>query len=245
MEVSESATKKTLSALQSLSPKQLACLSPAKRSELAARLEQANRNNVNELCGRNESSDLCGPLYWGQRWTATENPKWEIQGLSFKAPFPRKAYFLPLFAAFFRERRLFIPKTREMLTSWCAMLYATHQAQWHKKEVIVQTQAEQKAYKLIDYVRQLYQNQPDWLREKHPLKVDTLSEKAWESGGRVLAIPKGENQIRLYHPTIYIMDEAAFLSEAQQCYDAASPVASQIIGISSAGPGWFGDECSL
>jgi len=52
------------------------------------------------------------------------------------------------------------------------------------------------------------------------------------------------NKIRLYHPTRYIMDEAAFLPEAEQCYNAAHPVSQQIIGISSAGPGWFGDECS-
>jgi len=52
------------------------------------------------------------------------------------------------------------------------------------------------------------------------------------------------NKIRLYHPTRYVMDEAAFLPEAEQCYNAANPVAQQIIAISSAGPGWFGDQCT-
>ena len=37
------------------------------------------------------------------------------------------------------------------------------------------------------------------------------------------------------------MDEAAFLPEAQQCYDTVQPVAKQIIAVSSAEPGWFGD----
>jgi hypothetical protein len=58
-----------------------------------------------------------------------------------------------------------------------------------------------------------------------------------------MALPSGEDKVRLYHPTLYEMDEAAFLPEAQQCYDAAEPVAHQIIAISSAGPGWFGLQC--
>jgi hypothetical protein len=40
-----------------------------------------------------------------------------------------------------------------------------------------------------------------------------------------------------------MMGEAAFLPEAQQCYDTVQPVAKQIIAVSSAGPGWFGDQC--
>jgi hypothetical protein len=66
----------------------------------------------------------------------------------------------------------------------------------------------------------------------------------WADGGEVFGIPKGANKTRMYHPTMYVMDEAAFLPEAQECYDAAHPVAAQIIAISSAGPGWFGNECS-
>jgi len=36
-----------------------------------------------------------------------------------------------------------------------------------------------------------------------------------------------ERQIRLYHSTLYVQDESSFLPEAQQCYDAALPVARQ------------------
>lgn len=126
------------------------------------------------------------------------------------------------------------------------MGYACHVAQWQKAEVIVQTDKEDKASELIGYADCLYRNQPDWLKAMHKLKgqSSTLSIE-WADGGRIFGIPKGVNQMRLYHPTIYVMDEAAFLPEAQQCFDTAQPVAAQIIAISSAGPGWFGDECSL
>lgn len=185
------------------------------------------------------------PLYWVQNWTLTENPKYLEQKLSFKAPFPRKAYFTPLFLALQKYNRLFIPKSREMITSWSVMAYVTNKAQWHKAFVIVQTEAEGKVIDLVKYCRILYENQPQWMKDRHPLKQEpSQTSVEWQSGGRILGIPKGENKVRLYHPTIYVMDEAAFLPEAAQCYDAAHPVADQIIAISSAGPGWFGNMCS-
>lgn len=184
-------------------------------------------------------------LYWLQNCTATENPKHAYQGLPFKGPFPRKSYFVPLFKYFRTEKHLFIPKTREMLTSWCVMGDSAACAQWDRWFIVAQTEAEKKAEELISYVRILYENQPDWLKRRHPLKSEaTKTNIEWADGGRVLAIPAGENKIRLFHPTRYVMDEAAFLPEAQQCYEAAFPVAQQIIAISSAGPGWFGVQCS-
>lgn len=186
------------------------------------------------------------PLYWAQNCTLTENPKYLEQGLPFKAPFPRKSYFRPLFGAFLNERRLFVPKTRELLTSWCAMVFCTNRAQWAKSFCVVQTDSEEKAKDLIRYCRILYENQAAWMKARHGLKTDpSQTQIEWMSGGRILAIPKGENKIRLFHPTIYVMDEAAFLPEAEACYNSAHPVANQIIAISSAGPGWFGDQCGV
>lgn len=192
-----------------------------------------------ECCRRN-------PLYWAQNWTLTENPKYLEQGLQWKAPFPRKSYFVPLFNALKAQKRVFFPKTREMLTSWAVMIYATHQAQWFKAEAIVQTESESKAMELLGYAQCLHRNQAPFLKERHKLKREPSQlEIEWESGGRILGIPKGENKIRMFHPTIYIMDEAAFLPEAEACYNASQPVAGQIIAVSSAGPGWFGNECTI
>lgn len=184
-------------------------------------------------------------LYWAQTYTRTENPHYLEQGLDYRARFPRKSYFDVLFRYLSENERIFVPKTREMVTSWSVMAYATHRAQWFKAEVVVQTDSEDKAKQLVAYAECLYRNQNDFLKVLHPLagEASQLSIE-WKDGGRVFGIPKGEHKIRMFHPTIYIMDEAAFLPEAEQCYNAAHPVAKQIIAISSAGPGWFGDECS-
>lgn len=125
------------------------------------------------------------------------------------------------------------------------MIHATHQAQWFKAEVIVQTESEEKAKRLVSYADCLYRNQASFLLSRHPLRQESSQlSMEWADGGKLFGIPKGESKIRMYHPTIYVMDEAAFLPEAEQCYNAAHPVAKQIIAISSAGPGWFGDECT-
>lgn len=184
-------------------------------------------------------------LHWAQNWTKTENPHYLEQGREYRARFPHKSYFNVLFRYLSENERIFVPKTREMVTSWSVMAYAAHRAQWFKAEVVVQTDSEDKAKELVGYAECLYRNQEPWLKERHPIagEASQLSIE-WRDGGRVFGIPKGEHKIRMYHPTIYVMDEAAFLPEAEQCYNAAHPVAKQIIAISSAGPGWFGDECS-
>jgi hypothetical protein len=68
-----------------------------------------------------------------------------------------------------RHKSLFIPKSRTMMTSWGAMGYAAWAAQWHNEETVVQTLSEDRAGHLIDYVRQLWDNQDEFLKKRHPL----------------------------------------------------------------------------
>lgn len=125
------------------------------------------------------------------------------------------------------------------------MIWATHQAQWARAEVIVQADSEDKAKHLVGYAECLHRNQPEWLKRMHPLEAEaSVLSMAWKDGGRIFGIPHGRHKIRAFHPTIVIFDEMSFLPEAELCYDVAHPVARQIIAVSSAGPGWFGDECS-
>lgn len=218
--------------------------SPQQLKRLTQFIPPEAKQELGELIEEAHCSDSA--LYWAQNWTKTENPKYLEQGLEQFAPFPKKTYFVPLFEALKREKLLFIPKTREMVTSWSCMVHVTHRAQWYNAEVIVQTDSEDKAKRLVSYAECLYRNQEPWMRSRHPLaKEATALAIEWQGGGKVFGIPKGEHKIRMYHPTIYVMDEAAFLPEAEACYNAALPVAGQIIAISSAGPGWFGDECTL
>jgi hypothetical protein len=230
-----------LEKLEELNEEQIIALTEAALQERYAR--------VDALCGsldldeRGWARTDRGPLYWAQNHTMTENPKWKEQGVPFKARFPRKTYFQPLMGALMSEQRLFVCKTREMMASWAIVVYATHKAQWHQAETIVQTENEEKAKNLLKYAQILYDNQDDHLKALHPLKGSSQLSIEWQSGGRIFGIPAGESKIRMWHPTVYIQDEAAFLPDGQVCYDAAHPVAHQIVAVSSAAPGWFAEEC--
>jgi hypothetical protein len=146
-----------------------------------------------------------------------------------------------------KKPRLFIPKTREMMTSWEVMGYAGWLCCWQPgSQVICQADKEDKAWGLANYVRILYRNSEDWVKREWGTLVrgeDGGGHLKWSNGSELIAVPSGESQIRFYHPAVYIMDEAAKLPEAEQCYGAASLVCQQIIAISSAAPGWFANEC--
>lgn len=45
--------------------------------------------------------------------------------------------------------------------------------------------------------------------------------------------------------TIHCTVSAVLFDATEACFNAAEPVTKQIIAISTAAPGWFGDECSL
>jgi hypothetical protein len=137
------------SQVKKLSREELLALSAQELAEIEWTLEDAR-------CAEPVASFEAGPLYWLTRLTATENPQHEAQGLPFKNPFPRRSYFVPLFAAFLeRHKALMIPKSRTMMTSWGAMGFAAWAAQWRREETVVQTANEDKCLHLIDYVRQL------------------------------------------------------------------------------------------
>src|SRR5437868_5274791 len=139
------ATALTVAAvLQSYSPAQLSALlphlTPAERRE-------AERIVLWDECRQAVAAFERGPLLWLSEHTKTENPKWQEQGVGFREPFPRKSYFVPVMDALLSERRVFIPKTREMLTSWEVMGYAAWLMAWRGGvQVIVQADKEPKAF---------------------------------------------------------------------------------------------------
>ena len=197
---------------------------------------------------------VVGPLYWLQNFTYTYDEQWEAHNQQPYRRFPRKPYFPWLFYRMATEKRLFIPKSREMMISWAVTGWATYAAQFHERtRVIIQSQKQDKANELVTgrgtpgYCRTLWEKQDEWLKDRYPLKgrVEDLpgDKLTYNHNSQVQGVPSGADQVRLYHPTIFIMDEAAHVDEAEASYDTANPVCPQIILVSSAAPSWFGDVC--
>jgi hypothetical protein len=243
-----------------LRPEHMERLSDEELGEIAWLLTEAEHDHMDSLCAQvdvtpgGEASEKSGSLYWLQSGlTMTTDDHWQTTGRPHKAPFPRKSYLRFVFGALLRlvanpelqKDVLFIPKSRDMLVSWSVMGFITWMCQWRPQTFwITQADKEDKAGELLRYARTLYYNQPDWLQRRHVLEMDNLLEMRWTNGSRLLAVAAGEDQIRVHHPHGWFADEAAFLSNFEQCLNAVVPVAAQIIAISTATPGFFGDQCS-
>jgi len=232
--------------LAALTPEQLGRLDPEDFAEAEALVGLYGNEKANEQIGRKVASFNAGPLLWLTQYTKTENPQHGSQGLPFIGPFPRKPYFVPLFEAFLKEKHLLVPKSRTMMTSWSAVGYATWRAQWHNWDCIIQTDSLDKVKQLMEYASQLYRYQPDFLKAMHPLETGDplIRELRFARGGRVMSIPSGANKWRVFHPSLSMFDELAFMEDGEQAWNAALPAAQQMIGISSAQASWFGDECT-
>lgn len=161
-------------------------------------------------------------------------------------PFPDKPYFQAVLNEIQREQVLFIEESRDMMISWLCVGFFTHAAMTNaEREVLFQSQKEDKAAELIDYAKTLYEQQDEALKRHFPLAKPLKDQSAlkleFANGSRLVGIPEGADQIRSFHPWGLLMDEAAFQPEAGEAYDAAVPVCQKIIVVSSAGPGWFAD----
>jgi hypothetical protein len=154
------------------------------------------------------------------------------------AHFPKLDYFTWLITYLLVEPTLFITKSREMMTSWLVCAYIAWMTQWMPQTFwMIQTEKEDKATQLIEYTRILYRRQPQWMRDRNPVVVDNAVERKFSNGSRIMAVPQGENQVRLYH-----IHGSAFLPEAEQCFNAVRPVAKQIVCVSSDEVGWFHNQ---
>ena len=235
-----------LRALASLSASQLARLSESEQEELLILAEEAANDHIWDLCTDKTAGFDRGCLLWLTQLTATEDEHWMSKGTNPIAPFPAKQYFAHVLKYLLERPKVFLPKTREMMTSWLVCGYVAWQCQWFPGMTwVMQSQKEDKAFALVNYVRQLYRLQKPWLKERVKVVGDNKGELVLSNGSKVVGIPQGADQWRSHHPHGVVFDEMSHLSEAESCYNIAAPIARQIIGISSVAPGWFANQCGL
>ena len=214
--------------------------------ELIQVQEEYDRRVLWDRMGEKAASFDAGCLLWLTKYTATEDNHWKAKGTEPIASFPRKEYFAVIFRLILDSPRIFIPKSREMMTSWLVCGYIAWMCQWNQYiEWILQTEKEDKAKELVNYCRILYQRQESWMKRRVRVTADNATELTLSNGSHILAVPKGANQVRLFHPHGVMFDEAAFLPEFSDCYNTVQPVAKQIIAVSSGAPGPFAVECEL
>ena len=246
--------------------------SHARLLEQAEAKLELQRRDIIKACEAWVVSHKRGPMYWLRNQTKTENYHWQEMGLKPEMPFPYKPFTdrridlaaLPFDHEFTevdppdyldvvmglmlkKESQLYIPKTREMMTSWLVVGFITWYCQFFEKtEAYSQSESDNKAQGLVKYADILYTHQDEWLRDRYPLRrgdAGTLHDIGWANGSSFKALPSGERKLASAHPTVYFMDEAAHIPAAESTINIAMPAVRQIIAVSSIAPGFFADIC--
>ena len=220
----------------------------ARLARLEAAAQAADRLRPRGQDSQEVQEAVRNTLRWVRHHTKTYNPHWKVEGRpSPYEPFPNKPYFPPLLYALEKERIVWIEKSRDLMISWACVAFLTLKAMTMREcQVLLQTQKLDKAVQLVDYAKCLYDQQDSFLKDAFPLTKPTKRMSKYEltfaNGSEIVGIPGGADQIRSYHPWGYLLDEAAFVPDAGECYNTALAAAKgSIILNSSAGPGWFAD----
>ena len=218
------------------------------------RLMEEEQRKVNKGTSRRPTDDariqkaMRDPYLWVTQYTKTNNEHWREEGRpSPYEPFPSWPYIADVFELLKAERIVWLEKSRDMLVSWICVAYLTFEVmKVAARGVLFQTQKEDKVRELIKMAKCLYEHQPGWLKQAYPLSkpMRLQSDRVLEfgNGSRIVGVPGGADQLRLYHPWGYLNDESSFQPEAGECYnEALSAVKGKIIFNSSAAPGWYAD----
>jgi hypothetical protein len=189
------------------------------------------------------------PAGWLLKHTKTYNEHWADEGMaSPEEPFPDYPYLHYTLEVLSdpEEKVICIEKSRDMMASWLCVGFFTYMAQKRPRtQCVFQSQEEEKAFQLIDYAKQLWRSQPQYLRDAYPLTRDVddfaKGELAFLHGSELFAIAGGANKLRSYHPWGYLNDETTFQAEAGKSYANALAACNKIVLNSSAGSAWYAD----
>ncbi len=152
---------------------------PEEKKELSELLRIAEQENQHARARQWICSHQKGPMYWLRNLTKTENYHWEEMNLLPEMPFPYSPYrdrkvdlealrlefphdftdddppdYLDIIMGFMlaKLQQLYIPKTREMMTSWLVVGFITWYCQFFKMtQALSQSESDIKAMGLIAY----------------------------------------------------------------------------------------------
>ena len=114
--------------------------------------------------------------------------------------------------------------------------------------VVFQSTDLDRALNLVDYVKVLWQNSLDVLKEqwkpRNNVPPNKQSRDSFEldSGSYFHAVAGDVDKTRSSHPTVYVLDEAALHENGKEVWEVAKrSKALHLVAISTAKPGWYVD----
>lgn len=181
--------------------------------------------------------------YWLSNYTKTEDEQDSKEPVK---PFPQRDYF-PLVIDVLsspEEPTIWLEKSRTMMMSWTLAGWAAHTMFTRPHTgIVVQSKDEARAVKVVDYVKCLWRNSDPRLKSrwrlKKPYERQAFNKFEVANGSWILGVAGDPDRIRSEHPTIVILDEAAFIPSDDNYNVAVATRCLKIICNSSAEDGWM------
>lgn len=186
------------------------------------------------------------PWYWLMSYVVTEDVHSKSKPFM---PFPDKPHLFYLTQIWLHEKRLLIPKARQMSCTWlfCA-LYLWDAIHFPSRLTFFVSKKEIDSDANVQRSLVMYERLPKFYREfcapadkKTPY---TFCQLKFANRSRIWGIPSGGDQMRQYTASGIFLDEMSFLDEIKEQLASAIPTLGQkgrITGVSSAAPSYFGD----
>lgn len=179
--------------------------------------------------------------YWLRNHTKTEDEQDKKNPIK---PFPDREYFPLVFDVMKHEHTVMLEKSRTMMASWMASAYCAHEMFTAPfTGVVFQSKDEARALKCIHYVKTLWRHSTPRLKSRwevaRPLERQPYNRMEMANGSWALGVAGDPDRIRSEHPTIVVLDEAAFIDTSDNYDTAVATRCLKIFCISSANPGWF------
>lgn len=137
------------------------------------------------------------------------------------------------------ERYSIALKARQIGFSTLAAAHAAWLAAFHPdRYVVMLSRTERDAQKLLMKAKTGWKHLPEWLLARAPQLVDNnLAKMTWENGSAVESLPSASDPARGEAVDLVIVDEWAFLPNAEEAWASIEPVTDiggRVIGISTA-----------
>ncbi len=178
--------------------------------------------------------------------TQNENPE---PGVDPFQPFPDFEYLRVLLKEWEEvekkpsDKLLMIPKSRQMMVSWFACAMVLYWCLTKKaKRIGWQGKKAEDTNQMLLRVYGLWERLPKSVRDEHPCEQKFMHLRFPSMSCDIHAIPQGEEQVRQYTWSLFILDEMAFQIDAEPAYYALLPALGKhgmAVAISTAGPGHF------
>jgi hypothetical protein len=135
---------------------------------------------------------------------------------------PDKDYLKILLDYCLRDKRIIVPKSRQIMISWFFCVFFLWMAiAKREKAYFIQARNLDQAVHLITRIQGVYKRLPQWIKDKCPITRSVTDELEFANGSRIVGIPAGVDQTRGYTVSAILLDEFAIHDFAEGTLSSA------------------------